>query len=157
MDFKLPVFKPNFYRYYLHFENFISILKRCKLADGKNFSEVCELIKFKAKECFRNHASHKVFSPMIEKEDLDILKNLGEDQSIKICKPDKGRGSVLLNTLDYQSKMISIISDITKFEKVNTDHFSLTLKIEDKVNRFLAKLKKIGVIGEIILFIRNFM
>ena len=58
LDFKLPVFKPNFYRYYLHFENFISILKRCKLADGKYFSEVCELIKFKAKECFRNHASH---------------------------------------------------------------------------------------------------
>ena len=50
---------------------------------------------------------------MIEKEDLAILKKLGEDQTIKICKPDKGRGSVLLNTLDYQSKMISIISDIT--------------------------------------------
>ena len=33
---------------------------------------------------------------------------------------------------------------------MNTDPFSVTLKIEDKINRFLVKLKKIGMIGEMI-------
>ena len=33
---------------------------------------------------------------------------------------------------------------------MNTDPFSVTLKIEDKINRFLVKMKKMGMIGEMV-------
>ena len=150
LDFRLPVYKPNFYKYYLYFENFISTLKRCKIAEGKSFSDLCEFIKFKAKECFRNHRSRKIFSPLICKDDLTILKELGSDKTIKIFKPDKGRGTVIMNVQEYNRKISAILSDFTKFEKVSLDPFSLALRVEDKVNRFLMKLKKFGMITEMI-------
>ena len=37
--------------------------------------------------------------------DLEILKLLKKDENIIICKPNKGRGVVILNREDYISKM----------------------------------------------------
>ena len=46
------------------------------------------------------------------------LKSLAKDESIKVCKFDKGRGVLILNSNDYYSKLDSIISDSTKFTEI---------------------------------------
>ena len=57
-----------------------------------------------------------------------------------ITRPDKGRGVVILNKADYDAKMVDILSDTSKFRKIELqDHFKYTIKIEDKINRHLKK------------------
>ena len=148
LDFKLPIFKPNFFKYYLLFEKFFWIIKKLKIADGVSFPEMCQEIKAKIFETFETRKYRKPFSPFIHKEDLSILKNLQEDTDLHITKPDKSKGVVLLNKIDYLGKMNEILIDRSKFLVESTDHFNLTLKIEDKVNRFIQKLKKLGIVTE---------
>jgi len=68
-----------------------------------------------------------------------ILKKLRGDQNIVIVKPDKGNGVVILNKADYNTSLMSIISDTNKFKLLEDDP---TLKREGQLKRFLPKLKK---------------
>jgi len=56
-----------------------------------------------------------------------------------IVKPDKGNGVVILNKADYNTSLMSIISDTNKFKLLEDDP---TLKREGQLKRFLLKLKK---------------
>ena len=78
----------------------------------------------------------------INKRYINTLNNLRKDQSIIICKQDKGNGIVLLDKNDYLTKINCIINDSNKFTKINSDWFKMILKQEDKFNRFLSQLKK---------------
>lgn len=49
---------------------------------------------------------------------------------------------IILDKNDYLTKMQEIIQDSTKFKTIDEDWFKATLRIEDKVNRFLTKLLK---------------
>ena len=77
----------------------------------------------------------------IHKQDVQNLRNLSRDESIVICKPDKGRGVVIVNRSDYVSSMLDIISDTSKFELLSFSFDKYTRKIEDKLNNFLHKVK----------------
>ena len=44
------------------------------------------------------------------------LKKLAKDNSIKVCKFDKGVGVCIMNSDDYYTKLDTIVSDDTKFE-----------------------------------------
>ena len=148
LDFKLPAYKPDFYRYFLEFEIFLSRMKRLTIRDGKNFSEFCDIIKFKAKEFLNSHKRDYCFSPIIERSDLKILRSLGKVENVQFCRTDKGRGLVLFNKSEYISKIQQIISDPTKFMENNSNVFPSTIGLEDKVNRFLSKIKKQSIIDE---------
>ena len=65
-----------------------------------------------------------------------------------MCRPDKCNGVVILNKTDYIAKMENILSDPTKFVRIIDDSFTITLKLEDRINRFLSKLKSLGTITE---------
>ena len=54
-------------------------------------------------------------------------------------KPDKGNGVVILDRKPYDNAIEEIISDTSKFEKLNEDP---TLKREASLQRFLCKLKQ---------------
>ena len=86
----------------------------------------------------------------IKKEDIDILKKLGKNNNLKICKPDKGNGVVVMNSNDYFRKMSTILSDNTKFRKCKEYEgiYSCNQKMEDKINYFLRKIKKNGSIDD---------
>ena len=77
---------------------------------------------------------------MFSKQDISELKRLATNKDIIVCEPDKGRGEVVLDKETYITKMVNIISDETKFEKLSSPLIKYTLKIEDKVNNFLKKL-----------------
>ena len=60
-----------------------------------------QFIQNLAYRSFYNFKSYKVFSPIFTKSDINLLKNLANDKSIIICKPDKGQGVVIMNKTDY--------------------------------------------------------
>ena len=67
-----------------------------------------------------------------------VLLNLRRYRDIVITKPDKGNGVVILDRKIYNNAIEKIVSDTSKFEKLNEGP---TLKREASVQRFLRKLK----------------
>ena len=59
--------------------------------------------------------------------------NLTKNKDIIITKPDKGNGVVILNQQLYTNAIQEIISDTSKFEKLNEDP---TLKREVSLQHF---------------------
>ena len=68
-----------------------------------------------------------------------VLRNLRKNKDIVITKPDKGNGVVILDRKLYNNAIEEIISDTSKFQKLNEDP---TLKCEASLQRFLRKLKQ---------------
>jgi hypothetical protein len=148
LEFRLPVYKINFYRYFLSFENLMYKIKSLSNIDATNFNIVKKRIQFIAYKYFYGFKSCNVFSPIFKLSDINVLKNLGKNPSLVICSPDKGRGVVLMNKPDYIEKMCKAIEDRTKFKPISTPIIKLIFKIEDKINRTLNSLKKSGYISE---------
>ena len=75
-----------------------------------------------------------------------VLRNLSKNEDIVITKPDKGNWVVILDQKLYNNGIEEIISDTSKFEKLNEDS---TLKREASLQRFLHKLKQKNFFNEI--------
>ena len=75
-----------------------------------------------------------------------VLRNLRKNKDIVITKPDKGNGVVILDRKLYNNAMEEIISDSSKFEKLNEDP---SLKREASLQHFLRKLKQKNFFYEI--------
>ena len=75
-----------------------------------------------------------------------VLRNLRKNKDIVITKPDQGNGVVILDRKLYNNAIEEIISDSSKFEKLNEDP---TLKREASLQQFLRKLKQINFFNEI--------
>ena len=86
--------------------------------------------------------------PFFKIEEFQILKKLSKIKDLVICRPDKGKGVVLLNRSDYINKMDNILSDNTKFINIGSPQFSTIFKTEDKINRTLRQFKEESVIDE---------
>ena len=139
----------------MSFEKFNGLLNRELLSNNIVPSLKSQLHSI-ANRHFYNFKPFKVFSPVFSKNDIKILQNLRNNKSIILCKPDKGRGVVIMNKSDYLSKMYNILNDTTKFKEIkNIDPFLHTLRTEDKINRFIKKFnnnefisnKKIGTVS----------
>ena len=63
-----------------------------------------------------------------------------------MTKPEKGNGVAILDRKLYDNVTQEIISDTSKFEKLNEDP---TLKLEASLQRFLRKLKQKNFFNEI--------
>ena len=68
-----------------------------------------------------------------------VLRSLRKNKDIIITKPDKGNGVVILNQKLCDIAIQEIISDTSKFEKLNEDPI---LKREASLQRFSRKLKQ---------------
>ena len=86
--------------------------------------------------------------PFFHKHDYQLLKNLSKNPDIIISRPDKGRGTVILNRNEYIQKMNDILKDNTKFIRIGTPTFQPIFKLEDKINRLLKSFKDENVITE---------
>ena len=62
-----------------------------------------------------------------------------------ITKPDKGRGVVVMDRIDYLRKMYTIIDDPATFRAIDTD---TPMMNEDRLTRILGDLKKEEFISE---------
>ena len=147
LHFNLPVFKPSFFKHFLSIENLIHLISKLDINPNMEFQTIKRNISSKAMSFFYGF-KRNVFSPIFTQQDYNILKLLGKDDNITICTPDKGKGVVIFNKCDYISKMNAILSDSSKFLKVpHEDPFLITVRLEDRINRMLAKLKELGTIS----------
>ena len=63
-------------------------------------------------------------------------------------KPDKGNGVFIIDRMDYYKKMDDILSETSKFRKLDVDAIMHSIQ-ENQVKKFLCELKN-GTISEII-------
>ena len=75
-----------------------------------------------------------------------VLRNLRKNKDIVLTKPNKRKGVVILDRKLYNNTFEGIISDTSKFEKLNEDPI---LKREASLQRFLLKLKQKNFFNEI--------
>ena len=143
LDFALPITKPNFVAHFLSFEKLIQSIANLPIfnrdSDQLSWTNIIDNISSIASNSFKE--TKQLAWSIFGKDKIKTLINLKKDDSIIITKPDKGRGVVLLNKIDYLSKVNEILSDTNKFIKVPLDPFTCILKLEDKLNRLLRSLK----------------
>ena len=108
LNFRLPIFKLNFYNFFLSFEKLYNLLDKCSVYNPHNIPNVLsDSLKGIANKYFYNFKPHKVFSPFFNRDDFKTIRNLSKNDSIIVSRPDKGLGVVLLNKSDYLDKMSS--------------------------------------------------
>ena len=107
-----------------------SFLNNLKSEETK--SQIKAHLSYLANSYFYNYKP----SPRILRQHR-VLRNLRKNKDIAITKPDKGNGVVILDQKLYNNAIEEIISDTSKFEKVNEVP---TLKREASLQRFLRKL-----------------
>ena len=134
MQFGFPE-KTKFVNYYLPFEKFLQQLSRTKV-NIEQFEEISAKVKSLAQEGFKVNPKNNNSKPFRK-----TLERLSKDDTLIICKPDKGKGIVILNKSDYLTKTKEILQDETKFKVLNGDWFKIILKLEDKLNRLLRIIK----------------
>lgn len=104
LKFGLPPTKINYSKFFLSFEKLFHSLK-----DNQIYQEIPDglhRLKTSIKDlAFRNYYSFNSSSIAIDRNFIEVLKNLSSDKSIIIAKPDKGNGIVICNRCDYNNKM----------------------------------------------------
>ena len=107
----------------------------------KILSQIKSHLSYLANSCFYNYTP----SPSILHQHC-IWRNLRRNNYIIKTKPDKGNGVVILDRKRYNNAIEKIISDTSKFEKLDEDP---TLKRKASLQRFLGKLKQKNFLNEI--------
>ena len=158
LNFKLPVWKLNFYDYFLSFEKLIASLSKLQLPERFQFQDVKVKVRNICHKYYQGFRSSRIFSSVFSKADISALKEWATDKSIIVTKPDKGRGVVILDKSKYVEKMSSVLADRSKFRLVsesvdkpsllNGSLHKIMLQVEDKVNRLLDRMKKLSMISK---------
>ena len=146
LSFSLPILKPDFVNHYLNFEK-LSLLIKNKLKSN-TVNEALKGIKSIANDTFRDFHQYKFSFPKLPKNLLDALKSLKSDKSIFITRPDKGRGTVILDKNEYIKKVETILSDKSKFKEIFEDPFKVITRLEDRLARLLRKFLKLEIISK---------
>ena len=142
LDFALPKSKVHFVDHFFSFEKLWQTIKkwnRNRFVQNDNLQQRLSTI---AHESFYNFQNNRHRIPLLPDHLLSALKDLRNDKSIKIIRPDKGKGVVLLDIEDYNNKINTILSDKKKFRKINTSPLKETQRLEKKVERFARSLLK---------------
>ena len=116
-----------------------SFLNNLKSEETK--SQIKAHLSYLANSYFYNYKS----SPRILRQHR-VLRNLRKNKDIVVTKPDKGNGAVILDRKLYNNAIEEIISDSSRFERLNEGP---TLKREASLQRFLRKLKQKNFLNEI--------
>ena len=148
LDFRLPVWKLNFFQYHLAFERLISSLSSLPLRENLCFDGVKRGVVSICQRYFQGFDASKGFSPIFSRHDISLLRSYSSDKSIVVTKPDKGRGVVILDRSAYIEKMEAIITDKSKFSLVSNPILKTIRQVEDKINRLLNKLKSLGMVSD---------
>ena len=111
-------------------------------SDGVNISEFKVKLQHIASKYFFNFKPYKVFSSIFKRNAITELKNLATNKDIISCSPEQGRSVVILDRYIYEQKMLQIITDTTKFCAIKEPLITYSLRIEDRINKFVAKTQK---------------
>ena len=149
LNFKLPNFKINYFKFFLSFEKLYNNLSKLQAYNDNNLPPLKICLQNLAYKAFYNFKPYKIFSPIFSKSDITVLRNLSKDKNIVICKPDKGHGVVIMDKTMYIEKMLNILNDKNKFIQIkDIDPLLYTLRNEDKLNNRINNFKRKGLITE---------
>ena len=140
LNFAVPPTRLNVCSFLTPFEKFYNRLKQEPVNVCSGFFP--DSIKARLKDvAYSGYRSYSRPCFLYSQEELNTLKDLRNDNSIVIMKPDKGNGVVIVNKDDYHKKMDEILADTSKFELLDDDAVKLTIKRENQVKALLKKLK----------------
>ena len=139
LDFCLPVYKIDKISYYLGFEKLIARLQKF---DHPDVETSIQSVKNLAHKFFHSFKKSKVFSSIVTPGDLHLLREFSKNKEIVVCRPDKGRGVVVIDRSKYLENMKQMLQDKTKFRLIKDSIQQCTLVAQDKINRFLRNLLK---------------
>lgn len=112
LEFSIPpLSKLKFETFMLPFEKLAAMLSKQCISTNINFSKIRKELSYIAYKYFYGFSPKKIFSPIFSKRDLDLLRKFSSDKSIIVCKPDKGRGVVILDKKKYDEDMEKILDD----------------------------------------------
>ena len=110
-----------------------------------------DFVKTKVKDAaltsFRNY---NVNLPVnLSDEEFKALQNLSKNTNLVIQKSDKGNSVVILDKDINIKRMKSLLSNKTKFEKVDTKKglLNFTVNHEKRINEYLRSLKSSGALS----------
>ena len=148
LQFNLPIFKIDFYKFFHPLEKIAFSLNHESCHGDKK--EFFDKMKFCVNKFYYGFKSSRVFSPIFGASDIGFLRSFARDncEKIVVSKPDKGHGVVIVDKSSYLCSMEALISDSTKFSPISTDISKWCTKIEDKINRFLGKLKSMQLLSQ---------
>ena len=145
LSYSLPKFKINFVEHYFAFENLVNTLKYSPYK-SMNWGSLKTDIATVAHSSFREFNTFKHSFMILPQVLYYALIKLRTDDSIIITKPDKGRGTVIMNKKDYIMKIENILNDLSKFKLIKDNCFHYITKLEDKLARLLRQHLKLNVI-----------
>ena len=149
LNFSLPPHRPRFCDFLAPFEKLYGILKKEPISKNpiNGFNE--ELIKTRKNDIAL--MGYKTYIPpksIFSDDEFKIIEGLQKDNNIYLIKPDKGNGVVIINRTDYNSRMLNILDDNTKFERINlkkSNIYKETTRREDAVRTLINELKSIMI------------
>ena len=145
LDFGLPVFKLDFIKYFFAFEKLAFKLKFC--IQTEDSSDFYKQLKFLSQKYYYGFKSWKIFS-IFKKDDIQSLRDFAKQDGIVVTKPDKGRSVVIVDKFHYLDGLQNIFDNSGKFEEINEEISRVSWLLEDKINNFLLKLRKMGHISQ---------
>ena len=116
LNFALPPVKLNYRDYLTPFELLFRDAAKLPFSDN-----ILEWLKVEIKrEAFSSYDNYSFWDELnISKEEHVALKGLSANNDLIIQKSDKGNSVVLLNRNDYIKRLNEILSDSSKFKKLN--------------------------------------
>ena len=140
MDFGLSGGRAKYEQFFLDFERLCNTVGHLKdIWNNESLTSIRSRITTVARNAYQRISRDHVSD--LDKERYNILKKLKDDKDVIFLKPDKGRGIVILDKVNYNAKVMEILNDSSKFKVLNVDIGKFLLKLEDKINRFLSTLK----------------
>ena len=142
LNFVLPPVNLNYKDYLTPFE--LLFRDVTKLPDPEN---ILERLKVEIKrEAFSSYDNCNFWAELtISKEEHKALKSLSANKDLIIQKSDKGNSVVLLNRSDYIKRMNEMLSDSSKFKKLDINpgkEINSLLQQDDRLTNVLKKVKK---------------
>ena len=142
LGFALPNHKINFVEHFFSFEKLLQSLQNKNLPTDceLNKNELIKFISSTAHTSFSEFNEHKHTIPNLPECHSKALNDLKKDPTITITRPDKGRGTVILDKEEYIKEMEKLLEDTTKFTQISEQAFTVITRAEDRLQRFLRTL-----------------
>ena len=147
LSYCIPNLKIDFVNHYLAFEILAKTLK-CLTPPTPQWDKLVKEISSIAHTSFREFDQVKRSFIKLPKTLFEALTSLKTDKSVVITRPDKGRGTVVMNKDEYVRKVENILNDTSKFKIIKDSAFTYITKLEDKLSRLLRKLLKLKAITD---------
>jgi len=106
-----------------------------------HITKFCNNVKDKVLKLLHNKKAHNNLTP----GELRGLRDLRNDNKIVIKKGDKGTGIVIMNTVDYERKIMEQLDDVNTYIR---KEYNDIIEIKKQANKFIFDLHDKGFINK---------